>query len=430
MLEAKRGAILRKEFHIIKKDEGAESLYSAHLEKHQKKIFLDMQACFLDIQLTSCGVPSIKPGEKAMKITDVQAILISIPLKKPTSMSNKTVTAREYVVTRVRTDEGITGSAYTLGGSVVLTAVNETLKPLVMGADPFDTERLWDKMFRATLMLGRKGAVIRGISTVDIALWDIKGRALNKPLHKILGAYTDKVPLYSSGGYYRQGESFQQMADEMAGIVERGFPRIKIKVGALSFKEEVERLKILRRTVGEEVEIMVDANCAWNDLTYASRIMRAFEECHITWFEEPVLPDNFRGSAELAAMFETPIATGEQECTRWGFRDLVEHKAADILQPDVAVVGGVSEWMKVAALASAYDLPVSSHYFHDVHVHLMASIPNALVAEYFPLDLDIMVFDAVVKEPLKPEKGYLPVPQRPGLGMDLDEEKLKRYRIG
>jgi D-arabinonate dehydratase len=175
---------------------------------------------------------------------------------------------------------------------------------------------------------------------------------------------------------------------------------------------------------------MVDANCAWNDLTYARKIMRAFEEYSIEWFEEPVLPDNFRGGAELAASFETPIAGGEQDCTRWGFRDLIEHRAADILQPDVAVVGGVTEWMKVAALASAYDLPVSSHYFHDVHVHLMASAPNALIAEYFPHDLDIMVFDAVVREPLKPEKGYLAPPQRPGLGMDLDEEKLERYRIG
>ena len=364
-----------------------------------------------------------------MKITDVEAILISIPLRIPTSMSNKTVTAREYVVTRVRTDEGITGSAYTLGGAVVLTAVNETLKPLVMGQDPFDTERLWDKMYRTTLTVGRKGAVIRALSTIDIALWDIKGRALEKPLYKLLGAYTDKVPVYSSGGYYRQGESFQEMADEMARIVERGFGSIKIKVGALSFPEEVERIKTLRRTVGDAVEILVDANCAWNDVIYARKIMRAFEQYGIGWFEEPVLPDNFRGSAELAAAFETPIATGEQECTRWGFRDLIEHKAADILQPDAAVLGGVSEWMKVAALASAYDLPVASHYFHDIHVHLMASVPNALIAEYFPLDLDIMVFDAVVKEPLKPENGYLQVPQRPGLGMDLDEEKLKRYRI-
>jgi D-arabinonate dehydratase len=364
-----------------------------------------------------------------MKIIDVQAILISIPLRKPTSMSNKTVTAREYVVTRVRTDQGVTGSAYTLGGAVVLTAVNDTLKPLVMGADPFDTERLWEKMFRTSLMVGRKGAVIRALSTIDIALWDIKARAMNQPLYKILGAHTDQVPVYSSGGYYRQGESFQEMADEMAGIVGRGFSTIKIKVGALSFKEEVERLRILRRTVGDEVTILVDANCAWNDLTYARKIMRAFEEYKIGWFEEPVFPDNFRGGAELAATFETPIATGEQECTRWGFRDLIDHRAGDILQPDVAVVGGVTEWMKVAALASAYDLPVSSHYFHDVHVHLMASVSNALIAEYFPLDLDIMVFDAVVKEPLKPEKGFLLVPQRPGLGMDLDEDKLKRYRI-
>ncbi len=365
-----------------------------------------------------------------MKITDVEGMLISIPLRKPTSMSNKTVTAREYVVTRVRTDEGITGSAYTLGGAIVLSGINDLLKPLVLGSDPFDTERLWDKMFKTTLTVGRKGAVIRALSTIDIALWDIKGKALNTPLYKLLGGYTDRVPVYASGGYYRQGESFQQMADEMAGVVERGFKAIKIKVGALSFQQEVERIETLRRTLGDEIQIAVDANCAWNETNYARKIMRAFEEYDIAWFEEPVMPDNYRGSAELAAAFETPIATGEQECTRWGFRDLIDHRAADILQPDVAVVGGVTEWMKVAALASAYDLPVSSHYFHDVHVHLMAAAPNALRAEYFLRDLDIMVFDEVVQEPLRPENGYLPAPQRPGLGMELNEEALARYRIG
>lgn len=364
-----------------------------------------------------------------MKITDVEATLISIPLRKPASMSNKTVTAREYVVTRVRTDEGITGSAYTIGGMVVLSAVRDALTPLVLGTDPFDTERLWDKMFRTTLTLGRKGAVIRALSTVDIALWDIKGKALGTPLYKLLGAYTDLVPAYASGGYYRQGESSQQMAEEMAGVVERGFKTIKIKVGALPFEQEVERLRTLRQTAGDGVEIFVDANCAWNELTYARKIMRAFEEYRVGWFEEPVLPDNFRGSAELAATFETPIATGEQECTRWGFRDLIEHRAADILQPDVAVVGGVSEWMKVAALASAHDLPIASHYFHDVHVHLMAAIPNAFMAEYFIRDLDIMVFDDVVLEPLRPENGYLRPPERPGLGMELDEQALQRFRV-
>ena len=364
-----------------------------------------------------------------MKITDVESMLISIPLRKPTSMSNKTVTSREYVVTRVHTDEGITGSAYTIGGPVVLSSVRDALKPLLIGQDPFYTEQLWDKMFRTTLTLGRKGAVIRALSTVDIALWDIKGKALGTPLYKLLGAYTDRVPAYASGGYYREGESFQQMADEMASVVARGFSTIKIKVGALPFQQEVERLRTLRRTVGDDVQIFVDANCAWNELTYARKIMRAFEEYNVGWFEEPVMPDNFRGGAELTASFETPIATGEQECTRWGFRDLIEHHAADILQPDVAVVGGVTEWMKVASLASAYDIPVASHYFHDVHVHLMAAIPNGFMAEYFIRDLDLMVFDDLIAEPLKPEKGYLVPPQRPGLGMELDEEKLAKYRV-
>lgn len=364
-----------------------------------------------------------------MKITDVESMLISIPLRKPTAMSNKRITSREYVITRVHTDEGITGSAYTIGGAVVLSSLRDALKPLVVGQDPFYTEQLWDKMFKTTMTLGRKGAVIRAISTIDIALWDIKGKALNTPVYKLLGAYSDRVPAYASGGYYREGESFQEMADEMAMVVSRGFNTIKIKVGALSFEEEVERLRTLRRTVGDNVQIFVDANCAWNELTYARKIMRAFEEYNVGWFEEPVWPDNFRGSAQLAEMFETPIATGEQECTRWGFRDLIEHRAADILQPDVAVLGGISEWMKVASLASAYDIPIASHYFHDIHVHLMTAIPNAFMAEYFMRDLDIMLFDEVVKEPLKPENGYLVPPQRPGLGMELDEEKLARYRV-
>jgi D-arabinonate dehydratase len=364
-----------------------------------------------------------------MKITEVESMLISIPLRKPTAMSNKRITAREYVVTRVRTDDGISGAAYTICGAVVLSSIRDALQPLVVGQDAFYTEQLWDRMFKSTLTLGRKGAVIRGMSTIDIALWDIKGKALNTPLYRLLGAYSNRVPAYASGGYYREGESFQEMADEMAGVVDRGFRTIKIKVGALSFQEEVERLRTLRRTVGDGVQIFVDANCAWNDLTYARKIMRAFEEYNVGWFEEPVWPDNFRGSAELAASFETPIATGEQECTRWGFRDLIEHRAADILQPDVAVLGGVGEWMKVAALASAYDIPIASHYFHDIHVHLMAAISNGFMAEYFIRDLDIMLFDDVVREPLKPENGYLIPPERPGLGMELDEEVLAKYRV-
>jgi D-arabinonate dehydratase len=365
-----------------------------------------------------------------MKITNVEAILIAIPLRKPISRANRTVSSREYVVVRIHTDEGITGSAYTLeGAAVVLSAVRDLVGPVVVGQDPFDTERLWDKMYRTSLKVGRRGAVMRALSAVDIALWDVKGRALNTPLYKLLGAYTDRVPAYLSGGYYREGESFQQMADGIAGLMERhGFKAVKIKVGALDLKQEMERIGTLRRTLGDDVEIMVDANCAWNDLTLARRMMRAFEEYRVGWFEEPVMPDNWRGSAELAALFETPIATGEQECTRWGFRDLIEHKAADILQPDVGVVGGVTEWMKVAALASAYDLPISSHYVHDVHVHLMSAIPNALLAECFVRESDFMVFDDVVLEPLIVEHGYLIAPQRPGLGMDLDEKALERYR--
>jgi len=365
-----------------------------------------------------------------VKITDVEAMLISIPLRRPAKMTVKTWTSREYVVVRVRTDEGITGTAYTLATPAVLSTITETLRPMVVGQDPFDSELLWDRMFRGTMSFGRKGVTVRGISAIDTALWDIKGKAFGTPLYKLLGGYSRKVRAYASGGFYRQDQDFRQLAEEMAGYVQQGFEAVKVKVGVLSFKEEVERIATLRRTLGDDVEIYVDANCGWNDVTYARKIMRAFEEYNIGWFEEPVLPDNFRGSAELAAAFETPIATGEQECTRWGFRDLIEHRAADILQPDVTVVGGVSEWMKVAALASAHDLPLSSHSIVEVHVHLMAAVPNARIAEYFPPEVDFMVFDQVVQDPIVPRGGYLTPPDRPGLGMELDEKALQRFRIG
>jgi L-alanine-DL-glutamate epimerase-like enolase superfamily enzyme len=206
----------------------------------------------------------------------------------------------------------------------------------------------------------------------------------------------------------------------MAGIVERGFHSIKIKVGALSFKEEVERLRTLRRTVGDEVEIMVDANCAWNDLTYARRIMRAFEEYRIGWFEEPVLPDNFRGSASWRPCLEPFL--GDRSAPA-GISRPIEHKAADILQR-TAVVGGVSEWMS-GYPGSAYDLPVAS-ITHDVHAFdgLWSRTPHGGI-----LPLTLTSWCSTLWSGREAEK-VPPVPQRPGLGMDLDEELTLPSRIG
>jgi D-arabinonate dehydratase len=174
---------------------------------------------------------------------------------------------------------------------------------------------------------------------------------------------------------------------------------------------------------------MLDANNAYPDAKTAIKAGHQFEAYNIQWLEEPVMPDNIQASAEIKAALEIPIATGEIEGTRWGFRDLIEKKAADILQPDVTVVGGITEWMKVAHMASGWDIPVAPHYFWDIHVHLVAATSNSLTVEYFLRESDIVNFDDLLIEPLQPVQGFLEVPQKPGLGIDLNEEAVQRFEI-
>lgn len=368
-------------------------------------------------------------GGTTIKIRDIQCQVVRIPLRQPTAFSTKVITAREYTIVRVITDEGITGIGYSFGGRLVKEGVLSILKDLVIGEDPFDVERIWHKMFYNTLLPGRRGAIIRGISCIDIALWDIMGKAVQKPIYKLLGGYRDKVPAYASGGYYREGKTPLDLADEIAGYVEKGFKAVKIKVGRLSLKEEVERVRRVREAIGEDISLMLDANNAYPDAKTAIKAGRLFEAYNIQWIEEPVMPDNIQASAEIKAALETPIATGEIEGTRWGFRDLIERKAADILQPDVTVVGGITEWMKVAHMAGGWDIPVAPHYFWDIHVHLVAATSNSLTVEYFLRESDIVNFDDLLIEPLQPVQGFLEVPQKPGLGIDLNEEAVQRFEI-
>jgi len=367
-----------------------------------------------------------------IKITEVESLVISIPLKEPVAFATSQIDRRDHVIVKVHTGEGITGTGYSLGyygGPTIAKAVDELLKPLLLGKDPLDTEKLWEEMFNHTVKVGRKGVLLRGISCVDIALWDIKGKVAGLPLYKLLGGYRDKVPAYASGGYYKKGKGINELIAEVTGYVEKGFNMVKIKVGKLSMKEEVERVKAVRKALGDDVELLLDANGAWKDASTAIRICKRFEEYTPYWIEEPVMPDNLTQGVQVAAALDMPVATGEQEFTRWGFAELVKQKAADILQPDATVVGGISEWMKVAHMASTFDIPVAPHYNWDLHAHLVAATANSLFVEYFFRESDIKVLDDVLKELMRPENGYLTLPDRPGHGIEFDEKKLKAFRI-
>jgi len=361
-----------------------------------------------------------------MKIVDVKSVLVSIPLEKPKLISTRSIHSREYTVVKVLTDEGIVGIGYTMGACASI--VEKNLRGLLIDEDPFCVEKLWNKMFYGNLRAGRKGEVIRAISAVDIALWDIMGKAVDKPLYKLLGGYRDKVPVYASGGYYQESKGIDGLVKEMTSYVEQGFKAVKMKIGRLSIKEDVERVKAVREAIGDDIQLMVDANNAWDILT-AIRIGKELEKYSIFWLEEPVMPDNLHANRKVADALDVPIASGEIEYTRWGFHTLIENRAVDIIQPNAFVCGGISEWIKISALASAWDVPVAPHNAQDIHVHLAAATSNSLNVEYFLPSEDIIKFSELLIEPNKPKDGYMEVPQKPGLGIDLNEKAIERYKI-
>lgn len=364
-----------------------------------------------------------------MKITGVRTATVSIPLREPTRISTRLILGREFVLCWIDTDEGVTGLGYTYGGRLIQAAIDFNLAGLLVGQDPEATERLWSSMFQETLLLGRRGAVLRAIGALDIALWDLKGKLANRPLFKLLGGYRDEVPAYASGGYYRQGRGLDDMRREMERYLALGFEAVKIKVGGAPLDEDVARVKAARQVIGPGVKLALDANNAWREPAEAIKAARAFEPYDIWWLEEPLPPDNIPGHAAIAAALEMPVATGEIEATRWGFRDLITMRGADILQPDACVLGGVSEWIKVANTAASFDLPVAPHWNHDIHVHLMGAVANGLTLEYFLLDEDIYNFERIVAEPLEPG-ARIRIPDRPGVGLVLDAAAVERYRVG
>jgi D-arabinonate dehydratase len=343
------------------------------------------------------------------------------------SFATRRVDEREFTLVRIETDDGIFGNgvAYMHVGSII----EKKLKPLLLGQEILATERLWRDMYRE-MYRDRKGAAIRAIAATDIALWDAKGRTLELPIYKLLGACKDRVPCYGSGGYYRKKgkEGLDELAEEMNGYVKQGFRAVKMKVGAAALKDDLERVRAVREAIGSEINLMLDANNAYNTAT-AIKAGKAFEKYDIYWFEEPVWPDDLQGSSTVAKKLTTPIAAGELEYTRYGFRDLVYNEAVDILQPDAEVVGGVSEWMKVAALAAAYNMPVAPHWAQEIHVHLAAAVDNSIWVEWFDRDRDIRKEDELYETTVKLEDGFAIPSSEPGFGIRLNEEAVAKFTI-
>lgn len=367
------------------------------------------------------------------KIVAVSSCTVRVPLDVVTSFATRTVSARDYALVRVRTDDGVEGIGFCYAGSkagqLVTLAVRELLAPLLIGRDPLQVEGLWQTMYRESVLQGRTGSVMRAISILDGAIWDRNARAVELPLYKYLGAtHLHSVPAYASGGYYLDGKTPAKLGQEMAGYASKGFKAVKMKVGRLSPKEEEARIAAARKAIGPDVKLMLDANNAWADLPTALEYMKRYEPYDPYWIEEPFSPDDIENHARLAERTKVIVATGEIEAGRWRFLDLLRQRGAQILQTDANVCGGISEFRRIAATADSFGVTLCPHWFHDLHVHLVAAIPNCRYVEYFPDD-QVLNFRNLIDRQLQVKDGDLVLPQRPGLGFDFDAKAVKRWTL-
>ena len=367
------------------------------------------------------------------KIQSVSVCVARVPLDNVTSFATRTVSARDYCLVKVRSTSGIEGIGFcyvgSAGGNIAKVAVEELLAKKLIGQDSLRIEGLWQDMYSESLLQGRAGSVMRAISILDVAMWDLNARSAKLPLYQYLGSVvTDKAPAYASGGYYLPGKSPKKLGDEMASYVKAGFKAVKMKVGRLSPSEEEDRIAAAREAIGTDIHLMLDANNAWSDVPTALTYMRRYEPYDPYWMEEPFGPDDIESHAKLAELTPVVIATGEIAYGRWYHKELLDKRGAEILQTDAVVCGGITEWKRIAALAAGYGVTMCPHWFHDVHVQLVACTPNARYVEFFPDD-KVLNFRRLIDTQLQHEDGNLILPKTPGLGFDFDEKAVKKYAL-
>ena len=362
-----------------------------------------------------------------MKIAKVLSQIVQLPADEPLADGPQVAGAkRDFVVLKVVTSDGVEGLGVTFFGGSMTRALKQAvddLGALVVGEDPAKVERIADKCRQAAGSAGLGGVFTLAISALDTALWDIRAKSLGVSVAKLLGGFREQVPAYASGALMRQ---FTLKEVETAGrrLVERGWKAMKTQLalpGHTTPQIEVERIRVLREAIGPDIELMCDINQRWTTWQAIS-IGRRIEQFHLRWLEDVTRCDDFQGLAEVTAALEMPVAGGEYV---WGiepFRQMLEHRSVDIAMIDLVRVGGITQWMKVAGMAEAFNVPVVSHLIPEVHVHLIAAIPNGEIVEYMPWTRGLF------ENPVVPEKGMMTVPTAPGLGLNFTRPVEQGFR--
>lgn len=361
-----------------------------------------------------------------MKLDRIETLLYRIPLPTPVEASSHGV-MREFdlVAVRAGTESGATGVGYTVlnaGHGVAAAAIVDTVfKDKLLGEDSRRIEWLWNRLWRGHHYSGRGGLVSFALAAVDCALWDLRGRTLGEPLWRLLGGYRPEVRAYA--GNIDLNFPMEQLLAGVQRSLDAGYRSVKMRLGRALLREDVERVAAVRRLIGPDIELMTDANEAWRP-DEALRAFHALREFGLVWIEEPIRPDDFEGYGRLRAQGGIPIAAGENLHTVAEFTALIDARGVDFPEPDFTTCGGITPWMKIARLAEAHGLPVTSHGAHDVHVHLLAAVPNGAYLEVHGFGLD-----RFIAQPLTLRDGMALAPDRPGHGIEFDWERLERYRV-
>jgi L-alanine-DL-glutamate epimerase-like enolase superfamily enzyme len=361
------------------------------------------------------------------KIASAETTLLSIPLKRAVEghpYLGRRVTSN-FLILQLKTADGLDGFGLahtsTIGKARALEVMVHELLPLLMGQSVLDRERVYQRAYTFFTDLGHSGAALQALAAIDIALWDLKGKALNQSLHQLLGARRERVPCYASGGL-RRHQSIDRLVADAADFVNRGFRGMKLRLGARSLAEDVERVRAVRDAIGSQVALMVDLNWSLSP-PEAIRLGRMLEPFDLYWIEDPVHPEDFDGLAKVSRSLDTRVTFGETLEKIGEFRACLERQAADCYMADVQKVGGIGAWLRVAALLDAAHLPLASHVEPEVQVHLVAAIPNGLTVEYNPNH------EVLYTERLVLRDGFLELPKGPGLGCQLNSEILKTYAV-
>jgi D-arabinonate dehydratase len=379
-----------------------------------------------------------------MKITRIEVIPLVRKLDKVFTGGTYRIVNRNTIVTRVYTDSGIVGEAF--GGDEdrsqdsIVSLIRQHLAPMLLGEDARDVERLWEMMFHSNVDLGNRALhvidlinraiLMQAIAAIDNAIWDALGKHYNVPLYKLLGGYRDRVPVIAIGGYYYPSDpDHAALQKEIAEYQRSGLFGVKLKVGRVEIAEDVRRVRAVRATVGDDFIIACDSNQAWTP-EQAIEFCRAVLPYNIRWIEEPIRwYDQLDGLRAVQQSSSIPVVAGQGEITRFGCRDLIVHGRVDILNVDATIAGGVTEWRRIAAMASAFNVQMAHHEESQVALHLLASIPHGLYVEIFPnVERDPLWHELQVERPLIRD-GYMFVPERPGLGISLNEDVIARYRL-